>query len=200
MGLTIENMSKWIVQSLDGALGNGYPILYNAIGIVSILLQFLIFQMAHKKRIVLVGILSDVGWLSYFSLQGDLISGAASIIGIMSKSIVLLREKHRWTESMGWNVFFMAFAAVFSMLTFRVWMDVFAVVACTLSILAYFMKDENGIRKVALFAYCAVMCNSISKLYVVALVADITAFASCIIALIRYKNDGKARAIIDKKE
>lgn len=192
MGFSIENVSKWIAQSLDGAMGNGYPILYNAIGVVSILLQFLIFQMAHKKRIVFVGILSDIGWLSYFSLQGDLISGAASIIGIMSKIIVLLREKHRWAESMGWNVFFMAFAAVFSMLTFRVWMDVFAVVACTLSILAFFMKDENGIRKVALFAYCAFMCNSISKMYVVALVADITAFASCIIALIRYKNNGKS--------
>ena len=124
-------------------------------------------------------------------MQGDLISGAASIIGIMSKIIVLLRQKHRWAESMAWNIFFMVFAGVFSTLTFRVWMDVFAVVACMLSILAYFMKDENEIRKLALFAYCAFMCNSISKLYVVALVADITAFTSCIIALIRYRNKEK---------
>ena len=52
------------------------------------------------------------------------------------------------------------------------------------------MKDENGIRKVALLSYCAFACNSISKLYIVALIADITALASCIIALLRYKEVG----------
>ena len=114
MGFTIEKVSKWIVQALDGAMGVGYPILYNVIGCVSILLQFLIFQMAHKKHIVFVGILSDIGWISYFFLQGDLISGAASIIGIMSKIIILLREKHRWAESMAWNVFFMVFCSSFN--------------------------------------------------------------------------------------
>ena len=148
---------------------------------------FMIFQMKHKKRIVFVGILSDIGWLSNFSLQGDLISGTANIIGIMSKIIVLLREKHRWAESMLWNVFFVAFACVFAISTYKVWMDLFAVAACTLSILAFFMKKENGIRKVALFSYCAFACNSTSKGYVVALIADITALASCIIALIRYR-------------
>jgi hypothetical protein len=184
-------MADWIVQSLNRALGIGYPILYNAIGVLSIFLQFMIFQMAHKKRIVFVGLFSDIGWLSYFTLQGDLISGTANIIGIMSKIVILLRERYRWAGSKAWNIFFVAFAAAFSVCTFRVWMDVFAVLACVLSILAYFMKDENGIRKVALLAYCAFMCNSISKLYVVALIADVTAFASCIIALIRYKKETK---------
>ena len=187
----MENVSNWIVKSLDGALGVGYPILFNAIGVVSIFLQFMIFQMAHKKRIVFVGILSDIGWLSYFALQGDLISGTANIIGIMSKIIILSREKHRWAKSTFWNIFFVAFAAIFSTCTFRVWMDVFAVAACTLSILAFFMKDENSIRKVALFAYCAFMCNSISKGYVVALIADVTALISCIVSLIRYKKAGE---------
>ena len=180
-------LSEGIVKTLDGAMGKWYPILFNAIGVISIFLQFMIFQMKHKKRIVFVGILSDIGWLSYFALQGDLISGTANIIGIMSKIIVLLREKHRWAESMLWNVFFVVFACVFAISTYKVWMDLFAVAACTLSILAFFMKKENGIRKVALFSYCAFACNSTSKGYVVALIADITALASCIIALIRYR-------------
>ena len=186
--LSMVEVSHAIVGALDGAMGKFYPILFNAIGVISIFLQFMIFQMKHKKRIVFVGILSDVGWLLYFALQGDLISGTANIIGIMSKIIVLLREKHRWAESLLWNVFFIAFAGIFAVCTYKDWKDIFAITACTLSILAFFMKDENGIRKVALFAYCAFACNSISKLYVVALIADITALASCIIALIRYKN------------
>ena len=136
-----------------------------------------------------MGILSDIGWLSYFALQGDFISGTANIIGIMSKIIILLQSKYRWAESKLWNIFFVVFAAVFSVLTFKVWMDIFALIACTLSILAFFMTKENNIRKVALLAYCAFACNSISKLYIVALIADITALISCIIALMRYKNE-----------
>ena len=178
-----------MVKTLNGAMGIWYPILFNVIGIISIFLQFMIFQMKRKKQIVFVGILSDIGWLSYFALQGDFISGTANIIGIMSKIIILFQSKYRWAESKLWNIFFVAFAAVFSALTFKVWMDIFALMACTLSILAFFMTKENNIRKVALFAYCAFACNSISKLYVVALIADITALISCIIALIRYKNE-----------
>lgn len=185
---SIADVSEKMVNALDRAMGVWHPILFNAIGIISIVLQFMIFQMKRKKQIVFVGILSDIGWLSYFALQGDFISGTANIIGIMSKVIILLQAKYRWAESKLWKVFFVAFAAVFSVLTFQVWMDVFAVLACTLSILAFFMTKENSIRKVALFAYCAFACNSISKLYIVALVADITALISCIVALLRYKN------------
>ena len=187
---SIANISEKLVKTLDGAMGIWYPILFNAIGVISIFLQFMIFQMKHKKQIVFVGILSDIGWLSYFALQGDFISGMANIIGIMSKIIILLQSKYRWAESKLWNIFFVAFAAVFSVLTFKVWMDIFALIACTLSILAFFMTKENNIRKVALLAYCAFACNSISKLYVVALIADITALISCFSALIRYKKQG----------
>jgi hypothetical protein len=66
-------------------------------------------------------------------------------------------------------------------------MDIFAFVASMLSVSAYFMKKENDIRKLFLFAYCAYICNSISKLYVVALIADVTALISVIVSLIRYR-------------
>ena len=188
---SIADISERMVKALDGAMGIGYPILFNAIGVISIFLQFAIFQMKRKKQIVFVGILSDIGWLSYFTLQGDFISSTANIIGIMSKIIILMQGKCRWAESKLWNIFFVAFAAVFAVSTFKVWMDVFAVAACTLSILAFFMTKENNIRKVALLAYCAFACNSISKLYVVALIADITALISCVISLMRYSKEEK---------
>ncbi len=187
--VSIADISERMVSALDGAMGKGYPILFNTIGVISIFLQFMIFQMKRKKQIVFVGITSDIGWLFYFALQGDFISGTANIIGIMSKIVILLQEKHAWAKSMLWNVFFVLFAAVFSVLTFKVWMDVFALTACTLSILAFFMTKENNIRKVAFLAYCAFACNSISKFYVVALIADITALISCVLSLIRYRKE-----------
>ena len=142
---SIADISEKMVKILDGAMGIWYPILFNAIGVISIFLQFMIFQMKRKKQIVFVGILSDMGWLSYFALQGDFISGTANIIGIMSKIIILLQSQYRWAESKFWNIFFVVFAAVFSALTFKVWMDIFALIACTLSILAFFKEElENA--------------------------------------------------------
>ena len=192
--VSISSISDKLVSTLDGTMGIGYVILYNAIGVISIVLQFLIFQMQSKKRIVFVGVLSDVGWLAYFALQGDFISGMANIIGIMSKIIILLGGKYAWAKSKGWNVFFLAFVAVFSVFTFKVWQDVFAIIACTSSVLAFFMEKENNIRKVALISFTAFACNSISKLYIVALIADLTALTSIIISLIRYRKDGKQPA------
>ena len=98
----------------------------------------------------------------------------------------MLQDKHKWAESQIWKFFFVGFAAMFFVLTFQVWMDVFALLACSLSILAFFMTKENNIRKMALFAFCAFACNSISKLYIVALIADLTALISIITSLMRY--------------
>ena len=49
------------------------------------------------------------------------------------------------------------------------------------------MTKETLIRKISLFTYIAYMCNSISKFYVVALIADVTTFFSVIIAMYRYR-------------
>ena len=184
---SIKYLSNRIIYTLDTSMGVWYPILFNIIGIISIILQFLIFQMKNQRRIVTVGLFSDIGWLLYFVLQGDLISSTANVIGIMSKTIVLLRGKYKWTESRLWNVFFVVFAVVFSVFTFKSWVDIFAVIACTSSVIAFFMEKENNIRKVALISFCAFVCNSISKLYVVALIADVTALISIISSLIRYR-------------
>ncbi|MBE5753263.1 MAG: YgjV family protein [Clostridiales bacterium] len=188
---SVSEISEWIVSTLSAKLGNGYSLLYNAIGVVAIFLQIMIFQMRSKKNIVLLGLFSNIGWMSYFSLQGDLISCTSGIIGIVSKIIILLGAKHRWADSKWWSVCFLAFAGTYSAFTFKGMMDIFAFVASMLSVSAYFMKKENDIRKLFLFAYCAYICNSISKLYVVALIADVTALISVIVSLIRYRKKDK---------
>ena len=184
---SITEVSVAITSTLLDALGIGYLILYNAVGVLSIIIQFLAYQMREKHAIVKLGIVNDVGWFSYFFLQGDLISGTANIIGIMSKILILLREKHPFARSIAWNFFFIGFAGVYSLLTFKVWSDIFPMLACMVIMLAFFMKKEKHLRFMALFAFCFFMSNSISKGYTVALIADITAFASIVIALIKYR-------------
>jgi hypothetical protein len=152
--------------------------------------------MRDKKAIVAVGIINGLGWFTYFILQGDFVSCVANIISIMSKIIILLQYKHNWAKSIFWNYFFLVFAGVFSLLTFKTWKDIFIIISCVTNILAFFMTKESNIRKIALVAYCFAFLNSISKLYYVALIADVTALLSIVVALIRYR---KVSVLNDKK-
>ncbi len=49
------------------------------------------------------------------------------------------------------------------------------------------MIKEVNISRISFFTYIMFMCNSISKLYIVALIADVTAITSVIISLYRHK-------------
>lgn len=70
--VSISSISDKLVSTLDGAMGIGYVILYNAIGVISIVLQFLIFQMQSKKRIVFVGVLVTLVGLPILPCRGIL--------------------------------------------------------------------------------------------------------------------------------
>ncbi len=185
--LSIGALSDRIVSGLSASMGNYYHLLYNAIGVISIVTQFMIFQMKGRSRIILVNIASNLGWLLYFALQGDLLSGAANVIGILSNIIYIFRTKYRWASSRLWLLFFLLVAGVYSVLTFRVWNDVFPLVACLLSMIAFFMIKEVNISRISFFTYIMFMCNSISKLYIVALIADVTALISVLISLYRHR-------------
>ena len=191
--LSIAALSDEIVSSLSASMGNSYHLLYNAIGVISIVTQFMIFQMKGRSRIILVNMASNLGWLFYFALQGDLISGTANIIGILSNVIFIFRAKHRWANSRLWLVLFLLIAGGYSVLTFKVWNDVFPLVACLLSMFAFFMIKEVNISRISFFTYIMFMCNSISKLYIVALIADVTALTSVLISLYRYKRAAESK-------
>ena len=167
-------------------LSLGRIVLFNAFGVIGICLQILLYQMKKRKTIILFNIANNVTGFSYFSLQGDLLSGTANIVGIVSNLVFLCRGKYRWAESKLWLLLFIAIGVTYSIFTFKTWRDIFPLVGCASSMVAFFMIKEKNIRKVSLFTYTCFMCNSISKLYIVALIADITAFSSVVIALIRY--------------
>ncbi len=191
--LSIEALSNGIVSGLSASMGNYYHLLYNAIGVISIVTQFMIFQMKGRGRIILVNMASNLGWLFYFALQGDLISGTANIIGILSNIIFIFRTRYRWANSRLWLLLFLVIAGVYSILTFKVWNDVFPLIACLLSMFAFFMIKEENISKISFFTYIMFVCNSISKVYVVALIADITALTSVLISLYRYRKARKSQ-------
>ena len=121
--------------------------------------------------------------------QGDFLSGVSNVIGVLSNIVFIFRGKYTWADSKWWLALFIAVAGTYSALTFKSYLDIFALIACVFSMIAFFMKKEKNIRKISLCSFAMFMCNSISKGYIVALIADITAVASIIIALLRYHKD-----------
>jgi hypothetical protein len=176
-----------MVETLSGGLGVWYPVLYNAIGMISIVIQILIYQMKTRKAIIFVSMANHVGWFSYFTLQGDFLSGVSNVIGIMSNIVFLMREKYRWADNKLWLFLFLGVGATYSAFTFKSYLDIFPLCGCTSSMTAFFMKKEENIRKISFLTFIFFMCNSISKDYIIALIADITAVTSIVIALIRYR-------------
>ena len=170
-------------------------ILFNAVGVISIFLQFMIFQMKARKNIILFSIASNVGWFTYFALQGDFISGLANVTGLLSNIIFIFRGKYRWADSKLWLALFLCIAGALAIVTFKDWRDVFPMIACLTSTVAFFMMKEQHIRLISIATYMFFMCNSISKLYVVALIADVTALMSAVIAFIRYAKLNKKESL-----
>ena len=178
-----ENIVKYFRETM----GIWYFMLFNAIGSIGIVLQILVFQMKTRRKIIFVNIASNISWLCYFWLQADFVSGLANIIGIMSNIIFMMRGKYRWADSKLWLILFLVVGGAFALVTFKTWKDIFAILASILSITAFFMLKERNIRILSLFTYLMFVCNSVSKGYAVALIADITALMSVVIALIRFK-------------
>ena len=150
--------------------------------------------MRKIHTLLFVNILSNIGWFSYFVLQGDFLSGVANVIGVLSNIVFIFRGKYSWADSKWWLALFIAVAGTYSLLTFKTYLDVFALIACVFSMIAFFMKKEKNIRIISLCSFAMFICNSVSKGYIVALIADITAVASIIISLYRYRQNKTDKA------
>lgn len=179
--------SAALVQFLRSNLGIGYTILFNGIGFVAIFLQLMSFQMSNRKLLIAVSIAGNTGWMLYFLLQGDFVSGLGNFVRILQKIVFIFREKHAWAKSKWWLIVFLALSVTFSTLTFKTWRDIFPFTTSILAAVAFFMIDENLIRKISISVYVLSICNSVSKLYWIALIADVTALISIIVALVRYQ-------------
>ena len=137
--------------------------------------------------LIAVSIAGNTGWMLYFLLQGDFVSGLGNFVGILQKIVFIFREKHAWAKSKWWLIVFLALSVTFSTLTFKTWRDIFPFTTSILAAVAFFMIDENLIRKISISVFVLSVCNSVSKLYWIALIADVTALISIFVALIRYQ-------------
>ena len=195
----LNELSKIIVQGLS-SLGVWYDILVNFFGVIAIILLVMSFQMKSRIKLLLVFILSQSTWIIYFVLQGDLASGIMCTIAIIMSLIFMQREKHKWANSIFWLFFFVALMLTCSILTFKDWRDLFPLLGNVLTAISFFTLNDKLLRTINIGTYLCWMGNSISKLYIVALISDTLTLISVIVSLIRLKKQTPPKSVETQTE
>ena len=182
----LAELSRTIKPALINSLGVWHTVISYSIGVISIVFLFLSFQMKDRKKILLVNTIGSFGWICYFLLQGDLVSGLTGSVSIIRTIIFLFREKHAWARSIVWLFVFIALTLTFTIMSFNTYKDLFPMIANVLATISFFMIKEKNIRMFSLGCYSFWMLNSITKGYWIALVSDTCALTSVIISIFRY--------------
>ena len=175
------------VHGLMETLGFWYYILVYGIGIVAMTLSVVAFQFKRRVTIILSSFLGQSCWVLYFLLQGDITSAIACALSAVMLAIFSKKEQWKWACSKVSVAVFIILICGFSALSFKVWSDIFPLLACVFAVIANSRSTEKRLRQFAVLWCLFWLLNSAFKLYPVALANDLLCTSSTVIALVRYR-------------
>ena len=184
---SFASLGKTVYDGLINSLGIiWFNVLINFIGSVAILVKVIETQNKKRTRIVLFAVLNYFLWITYFVLNGNFTAAVVNGISFIQLLIFLQRGKYKWADSYFWLVFFILAQVVAGFFTWAGPYSLFSITAGILSTVAYFVMDEKIYRYFYLALITLWIFNGIVYGYVIALIHDIFAFVSILIAIIRY--------------
>ena len=195
---SFASLGKTVYDGLINSLGIiWFNVLINFIGSVAILVKVIETQNKKRTRIVLFAVLNYFLWITYFVLNGNFTAAVVNGISFIQLLIFLQRGKYKWADSYFWLVFFILAQVVAGFFTWAGPYSLFSITAGILSTVAYFVMDEKIYRYFFLALITLWIFNGIVYGYVIALIHDIFAFVSILIAIIRYnfKNTASSKEI-----
>lgn len=184
--LSVAQFSQQFVNILNETLGIWYLIILNAFGVVAMIFKVIEYQQKSRKIILTIATICVICWLFYFFLQGDFVSAIVSFVAVIQFFVFMQMGKKKWASSVWWLVIFLTFQLVFGILTFKVWKDIFALLAGLLGTIAYFVMDKKKYRFLSFLCMSCWVVNSILKLYLIALLNDAFATISVAVAIVRF--------------
>lgn len=179
------------IDGLVHAMGFGYYVLVYGIGALAMALSISAYQFRRRVSIIIFNCFGQLSWVAHFVLQGDLTSAIAC--GLTAAMLALFSKKDKWKWATGKLsvILFITVITVFSILTFKVWSDVFPLLAGVLAVIANCQSREKRLRIISVFYCLSWACNSTFKIYPIALSCDLMCTVSAVVSLIRYRNSDK---------
>lgn len=176
-----------MVSALQNGLGFFYYILVYGIGALAMFFSISAYQFRRRVTILLFILFGQLSWVAYFFLQGDLTSAIACGLTALILAVFTKKDKWPWATKPLTVAAFALIVALFSLLSYRTWTDIFPLLAGVFTVLSGSRENEKNLRILALF-YCVLWtCNSIAKFYPVALANDLFCTVSTIVALVRFR-------------
>ena len=166
-------------------LGVWYNVLYNAAGVIAIILVVIAFQCKIRERVILFHLLSSVCWMTYYFLQGEFTAAAMNVVIVIRELVFMQREKHAWAHSIFWLFFFLALLITLTALTFSTWKDIFPLLGTTLSTIAFFVINVKLLKALCAGNSCFWLTNNLLKGTYLGAVSDTLAIISILIWFIR---------------
>jgi hypothetical protein len=176
------------VDGLISALGIAYYIIVYSIGILALVFSIIAFQFKNRVAIILSGFLGQACWVIHFALQGDLSSALACALSAVMLAIFSRSDKWRWATSRFTIIFFILLLSAFSLFSFKVWSDIFPLLAGVFAVIANSRKSEKHLRRLSFLWVFFWLLNSIFKVYPIALVNDSLCTVSTVVGIIRYRD------------
>lgn len=189
--LSLTDIANNLVSTFSGALGIWYVVLFNAFGVIAIIVKLLETQNKSRNKIVAFASIGYACWITYFVLNGNFTSAFVNAIGFVQCLIFMQRGKHAWADSIFWLIFFLVVQIVVSVFTFSDWRSIFAIVAGLISTVAYFVMSEKLYRYLFFALITLWLVNGFIYFYWIAVIHDAFAWVSIVVAIFRYNIKGK---------
>lgn len=175
------------VGTMQETMGIAYYILVYGIGALAMLLSVISYQFRRRVTILLSNFLGQSCWVAYFLLQADGMSALVCALSALMLALFAKKDKWPWaTGKISVSVFLLLFSA-FSLFTFRIWSDIFPLLAGIFGVIASSRATEKRLRQFSLPWCLFWLLNSAFKGYPVALANDCLCTASTAISLYRYR-------------
>ena len=181
-------MLSYSVAPMIHSMGIGYYILVYSVGLFAMAFNVFAFQLKHRVAIILCNFIGQCCWVAYFLLQGDVIS--AITCGLSAVMLLLFSKKEQWkwsTTPLTVTLFVLLFIGL-SLLSFRMWSDIFPLLAGVFAVIANSRTSEKRLRQLSVFWCFFWLLNSAFKMYPVAFLNDFLCTVSTIVSLIRYRS------------
>ncbi len=181
-------MLSFDVEGIIHSMGMAYYVLVYGVGLLAMIFSVFAFQFKKRVTIILGNFLGQSCWVIHFLLQGDLTSAIACGLSAIMLAVFSRKDKWAWATSPYSIAFFIVLLSGFSLLSFRVWSDIFPLLAGVFAVIANSRATERRLRQFSVFWCLSWLLNSVCKMYPVALANDLFCTISTIVALVRYRN------------
>ena len=184
----VKQMFDIDISTFADALDIFYYILVYGIGVLAMAFCISAYQFRHRATIIIFNCFGQICWVLHFVLQGDLTSAIACALSAIMLAVFSKKGKWVWVASTITVITSIVILSGFSFLSFKVWYDVFPILAGAFAVIANSRTSEKRLRQFSILWCLFWVMNSVMKGYPVALANDLLCTGSAIVSLVRYRS------------